>query len=93
MQLPLNLEGLNGKYTGYLGKATPVRMAPYRGPRIWEEPFRAELKKLKEAKLITPSASAWAAPMFAVPKKTPGQICLVNDYRRLNNVTDPDMYY
>ena len=31
--------------------------------------------------------------MFAVPKKAPGQICLVNDYRRLNNVTDPDLYY
>ena len=64
------------------GGATAVRMAPYRVPRIWEEPFRAELKKLKEAKLITPSASAWAAPMFAVPKKAPGQIRLVNDYRR-----------
>ena len=63
------------------GNATPVRMAPNSVPRIWEEPFHAELKKLKEDKLIMPSASAWAAPMFAVPKKAPGQIRLVNDYR------------
>ena len=32
-----------------MGNATPVRMAPYRVPQIWEEPFCAELKKLKEA--------------------------------------------
>ena len=75
------------------GSATPVRMAPYRVTRIWEEPFCDQLKKLKEAKLITSSASAWAAPIFAVPKKASGQICLVNDYRRLNNNTDPDPYY
>ena len=81
MQLPLS--GVKQAVDRILtGSATPVRMAPHRVTRIWEEPFCAQLKKLKEAKLITLSASAWAAPMFAVPKN-----------RRLNNNTDPDPYY
>ena len=60
------------------GNATPVRMVPYRVPRIWEEPFHAELKKLQEAKLIV-RLHPPGLPMFAVPKKTTGQIRLVND--------------
>ena len=32
-------------------------------------------------------------PKFAVPRKTPGDVRLVNDYRRLNEVTTPYPYY
>ena len=55
--------------------------------------FHAKLRKFLEAKLISLSASAWAPPTFAVPKKTPGQIRQVNDYYRLDNITYPDPYY
>ena len=65
-----------------IGNATPVRIAPYRMPQIWEELFHAELKQLEEAKLISPSASSWDAPMFTVSKKIPGQIPLVSQTKQ-----------
>ena len=43
--------------------------------------------------LIEQSTAPWAAPMFAIPKKTPGSVRLVVDYSRLNAVTVPDPYY
>ena len=48
---------------------------------------------MKDADYIEPSSAPWAAPMFPVPKKQPGEIRLVCDYRRLNVVTVPDPYY
>ena len=43
--------------------------------------------------LIELSTAPWAAPMFAIPKNTPGSVRLVVGYRRLNAVTVPDPYY
>ena len=60
---------------------------------MWQELCRDELKLLQNAGLIEPSHSPWAAPMFPVPKKTPGSIRLVVDYRRLNTLTVPDPYF
>ena len=62
----------------------------YRCPIAWHDQFVHELDFLKK-NFITPSTSPWAAPMFAVPKKT-GDIRFVVDYRCLNNVTVPDPY-
>lgn len=75
------------------GSAAPIRLHPYRILKVWQEPVKAELTKLLETGIIEPSSAPWAAPMFAVPKKTPGQIRLVNDCLRLNAVTVPDPYY
>ena len=67
----------------------PIRLHHYRCPIAWHDQFVHELDFLKEKNFIAPSTSPWAAPMFAVPKKT-GDIRLIVDYRRLNNVTVPD---
>lgn len=75
------------------GDALPIRLHPYRVPKVWEEPFRKEIHLLQANGLIEPSTAPWAAPMFAIPKKTPGSVRLVVDYRRLNTVTVPDPYY
>ena len=52
---------------------------------------QADLQFLSEQGFIIPSDTKWAAPLFAVPKKN-GQICLVVNYRQLNNVTVSDPY-
>ena len=43
--------------------------------------------------MIEQYTAPWEAPMFAIPKKTPGSVRLVVDYSRLNAVTVPDPYY
>ena len=43
--------------------------------------------------LIEQSTTPWAAPMFAIPKKTPSSVRLVVDNRRLKAVTVPDPDY
>ena len=82
------------------GTALPIRLHPYRVPKVWEEPFRNEIVFLQKMGLIEQSTALWEAPMFAIPKKTPGSVTktpgsvrLVVDYRRLNAVTVPDPYY
>ena len=75
------------------GTALPICLHPYRVPKVWEEPFRNEIVLLQEMGLIEQSIAPWAAPMFAIPQKTPGSVRLVVDYCRLNAVTVPDPYY
>ena len=72
--------------------ALPIHLCPYWIPKAWEEPFRQEITTLRQNHLIEPSRAPWAAPMFAVLKKSPGSVRLVVDYRRLNTVTTPDPY-
>ena len=72
--------------------ALPIHFRPYRIPKAWEEPFRKEITTLRQNHLIEPSRAPWAAPMFAVSKKSPGSVHLVVEYRRLNTVTTPDPY-
>ena len=75
------------------GTALPIRLHPYRVPKVWEETFRNEIVLLQEMGLIEQSTVPWTAPMFAIPKKTLGSVRLVVDYRRLNAVTVPDPYF
>ena len=43
--------------------------------------------------LIEQSTAPWAAPMFAIPQKTPSSVRLVVDYRWLMAVNVPDPYF
>ena len=76
-----------------VGNASPVHLRPYAIPHSRRDAFKKELQKLTEEGFIEPSYAHWAAPIFPVPKKIPGKIRLVCDYRRLNAVTTPDPYF
>ena len=55
------------------------------------EEARAQIKELEEARMIEPSDSPMAAPLFFVPKKDGGQrMCI--DYQKLNEITIRDAY-
>ena len=69
--------------------AVPVRLHAYRCPNAYEQKFR---KELHDYKLIEPSTSPWAAPMFAVPKRGSEDLRLLVNDKRLNEVTQSDPY-
>lgn len=69
----------------------PVRKRPYRVPQILRKELDNQIKELLEAKIITPSVSAYAAPVVLVKKKQGGyRLCV--DYRALNAKTVADVY-
>ena len=71
--------------------AQPTRLAPYRLPHAFREAVHQELKEMKQAGIIEPSSSPWAAPIIPVRKKD-GSMRLCVDYRRLNAVSQTDAY-
>ena len=69
----------------------PLRQQPYRtGPRMREEE-RKEVERMLSMKVIEPSTSEWAAPVVLVPKPD-GSMRFCIDYRKLNSITERDMY-
>ncbi len=73
------------------GEAEPVYTPPYRVPHAQMPALRAEISKMLQAKVISPSTSAWGSPLILV-KKPDGSMRPVVDYRRLNKVTRKDPY-
>ena len=57
-----------------VGNASPVHLRPYVIPHSRRDAIKKELQKLTEEGFIEPSYAPWAAPIFPVPKKTPGKI-------------------
>ena len=51
------------------------------------------IKGLLSAKIIRPSVSPWASPIFAIIKKNGEDIRLCSDYRRLNQLTRLMVYH
>ena len=76
-----------------VGNASPVQLQPYAIPHSRWDGFKEELQKLMATGFIKPSDAPWAAPIFPVPKKTPGKIRLVCDYRCLNAAAILDPYF
>ncbi|XP_063600010.1 uncharacterized protein LOC134776228 [Penaeus indicus] len=71
--------------------AKPVRQAPYRLNTEKRAFLQAEIQRLKEQGIISPSLSPWASPVVLVPKSS-GTYRLCVDYRKVNAVTVADSF-
>ena len=69
----------------------PIRLSPYRVPRMYRGGMRGELDRISEDRINEESVSPWGAPMVLVKKKY-GSIRFCIDYRRLNEKTELDAY-
>ena len=54
--------------------------------------LKQEIRQLLESGIVVPSSSPYASPIHIDPKQKPGDFRMVDDYRALNNVTQPDRY-
>ena len=71
--------------------ARPVRQTPYRLHPEKQRAVNTEIASLLEQGIIEDTNSPWAAPIFVIPKPDgTGRLCV--DYRRLNNLTEPDPF-
>ena len=69
----------------------PIKQAPRRLPLLKPETAAAEIKRMLEQDLITPSKSPWSSPITLVKKKDSSyRFCI--DYRKLNEVTSKDSF-
>jgi hypothetical protein len=73
------------------GTSDPIYSPPYRLPIHLRDSLAKELQSMVERDMITPSKSPWASPMLYVPKGE-GKMRLVVDFRKINKVSDPDVY-
>jgi hypothetical protein len=69
----------------------PMRQQPYRaGPRT-REAERMEVERNLSMNVIEPSTSEWAAPVVLLPEPDVSlRFCI--DYRKLNYITEMDVY-
>jgi hypothetical protein len=78
------------------GDAKPIRRPPYRVPYALRDKLDRQVKTMLEKGIIEPSASGSNFPAILIPKRsldgTPRfRFCV--DFRALNQVTKPDIYY
>uniref|UniRef100_A0A8C3P213 Gypsy retrotransposon integrase-like protein 1 n=1 Tax=Chrysemys picta bellii TaxID=8478 RepID=A0A8C3P213_CHRPI len=73
------------------GDAHPIRAQPYEMTPQAKTVIEREIQDMLQMGVIRPSKSAWASPVFLVPKPD-GEIRFCVDYRKLNAVTCPQNY-
>ena len=69
----------------------PIYIPAYRVAYSQRDIIDKEVKKMEEQGIIEPTTSPWSFPLLVVPKKDKTNR-LVVDFRRLNDVTQPDPY-
>ena len=70
------------------GDAKPIAQAVRRVPYALREPLEKKLQTwIDMGILVHDDTCEWASPVFALPKKEPGEVNLICDYRKLNAVT------
>lgn len=73
------------------GSHPPLAEHPRRVSHSKRQTINAEVNKLLDSGVITPSNSPWASPVVLV-KKSDGSPRFCIDYRRLNSITQKDVY-
>lgn len=73
------------------GSEAPIRLRPHRLPHHLREQLRKDLQEMQKHGIISESDSAWASPIVYVTKSD-GTYRLCTDFRRLNEITEPDIY-
>ncbi|MEJ2229930.1 MAG: pol polyprotein, partial [Nitrospirales bacterium] len=73
------------------GDARPIYSPPYKLPVHLRETLKQEIEDMLKMGLIRPSISPWASPMLYVPKPG-GKWRLCVDFRKVNQVSRPDVY-
>ena len=73
------------------GNSAPLRQPPYRTEMVKRKVLDSEIIKMQEAGVIRSSSSPWASPVVLVPKKD-GSMRFCIDYRRLNAITQKDVF-
>ena len=68
-----------------------LHQRPYRVPVAWQDEVRREVQSMLDLDVIEPSDSPWASPIIPVRKKD-GFLRICVDYRKLNAVTQDDIY-
>ena len=71
--------------------AIPIKQRPYRATIPDQEFIAEEIQKMLQAGIIRPSMSPWTSSIVVVSKKN-GKKWLCIDYRKLNSVTQKDVY-
>lgn len=89
LSLPGNAQ--NVTHSIQTNTAKPINQAPYRAGPKERLVIQEQVDDMMRKRVIVPSKSAWASPIVLVPKKD-GSIRFCIDYRRLNAVTQKDVY-
>ena len=73
------------------GNTPPIKQRPRRVPLAKQTVERAEVSKMLDTGIITPSCSPWSSPIVLITKKD-GSCRFCVNYRKLNSVTINDSY-
>lgn len=73
-------------------KGRPIFTRPYRIAEKYREEVRTEIQNMLKRNIIRPSHSPWCSPLVVVPKKDTGQIRLVVDFRKINELVKRDQH-
>jgi hypothetical protein len=71
--------------------ARPIKLAPYRANPEKADQIRKELDQMIKMGVIEESNSPWSSPVVLIPKPD-GSIRFCIDYRRVNDITQPDAF-
>ena len=73
------------------GSAKPIKQKPYRTSPDQLEFIKSEINAMLQKGIISPTTSPWSSPVVIVPKKN-GKKRFCVDFRKLNEVTEKDVY-
>lgn len=73
------------------GDARPIHSAPYRVSEAERRVIRQKVEDMMNEEVVVPAFSPWSSPVVLIKKKN-GDFRFCVDYRRLNAITQKDVY-